>query len=163
MTNSIWAPLRSVLSPSSKPIRIRWTSTLRDGSKSAVGGADLRRREIHLHPSLRGDERERSRILVHETFQFVWVRLGNPARASWKSHLQNELRLRARGELGYSAEWRKENLPKHFNQYACEAFCDTAAWIYAGFEQHPECTLAARWADRRRKWFDVHLRLPLAY
>lgn len=153
MTNSIWGPLRSVLSPSSKPITVRWNADLFDGGKLALAGADLRRREIHLHPSLKRNASERSRILTHELFHFAWVRLGNPKRAAWKLLLRNELDSGARGELGYSSEWRKAELPARFPAYACESFCDTAAWLFSTCREHSEYTLAARWRERRRRWF----------
>ena len=126
---------------------------MRDGRREAVAGADLRRRVIHLHPALREDDAERARILTHELFHFAWVRLGNPKRAAWKALLEAELRARARGELGYSSQWRKEELPARFAAYACEAFCDTGAWLYSGCAEHDEYTLAPRWRERRRAWF----------
>lgn len=154
MTNSTWAPLPSVLSPSNgKPIRLRWSSSLRDGPLEAIAGADIRRREIHLHPSLRHDAVERSRILTHELFHYVWVRLGNPRRAQWKALLEAELAANAKGELGWSSQWRKGALPRNFANYACEAFCDTAAWLYSDCKDHEEYTLSARWRARRRAWF----------
>ena len=154
MTNSTWAPLPSVLSPSNgKPIRLVWNAALRDGTRQAIAGADIRKREIHLHPSLRRDPAERARILTHEYFHFVWVRLGNQRRQAWKELLKTELAANARGELGWSSLWRKGDLPKHFQNYACEAFCDTAAWLYSGCGDHEEYTLAARWRTRRRDWF----------
>lgn len=164
MTNSIWGRLRSVLSQSnSEPIRIVWTSALRDGSRDAVAGSDIRGRVIHLHPRLRRDSKERDRILVHEIFHFVWVRLGNPKRAAWKSVIAAELRRGARGELGWSSEWRKGERPVRTNSYACEAFCDTAAWLYAGIESHEEFTLPKRWCDGRRAFFAALTREPLRY
>lgn len=164
MTNSIWGPLRLVLSPSNnRPIEIGWSAELKDGSRSAIAGADLRRRIIQLHPSLKRDPRERARILAHEIFHFVWVRLGNPKRAAWKQHLREELQRGARGELGWSSEWRKRELPARFDAYACEAFCDTAAWLYSGVEKHEEFTLARRWRKARRRFFQDELDLPFRY
>lgn len=157
MTNSTWAPLPSVLSPSNgKPIRLIWNGSLRDGARPAIAGADIRRREIHLHPSLRRQSGERSRILTHELFHFVWVHLGNPRRASWKQLLEAELAQHAKGELGWSSQWRKADLPRHFSNYACEAFCDTAAWMYSRCETHVEYTLASKWREKRRVWFLAH-------
>lgn len=152
--NWTWAPLPSVLSPStSRPIRLLWTPGLTGHGLPAIGGADIRRREIHLHPTLRRNPAERSRILTHELFHFAWVRLGNPRRAQWKQLLERELALRANGELGWSSQWRKELLPRHFPAYACESFCDTAAWLFSACTEHEEYTLAARWRERRRHWF----------
>lgn len=154
MTNSTWVPLPSALSLSnSGPIRLLWNAALADGSRPAVGGADIRRREIHLDPSLRREPAERSRILTHELFHFAWVRLGNPARADWKRLLERELVAGARGELGLSSQWRKDELPLDFPGYACEAFCDTAAWLFSACHEHEEYTLANRWRARRREWF----------
>ena len=154
MTNSIWAPLPSALSPSNgSPIRLIWAVTLSDGSRPAIGGAAIRRREIHLHPSLRNNPAERSRILTHELFHFAWVRLGNPRRAAWKQLLASELASNAKGELGWSSEWRKRKLPNNFNHYACESFCDTAAALFSTCRDHEEYTLAKRWRAKRQVWF----------
>jgi predicted SprT family Zn-dependent metalloprotease len=164
MTNSTWAPLPSVLSPSnSAPIRLIWNDKLRDHGRQAAAGADLRRREIHLHPSLRHQPSERSRILTHELFHFVWIRLGNPRRADWKQLLEGELRRGARGELGWSSQWRKSDLPENFSHYACEAFCDTAAWLYSSCREHEEYALAPRWRARRRAWFLANLKAPVRF
>ena len=158
MTNSTWAPPPSALSPSNaRPIRLLWTENLRDGPRPAIAGANIRRREIHLDPSLRDDPVERSRILTHEFFHFAWTRLGNPRRAAWKLLLQKELDANARGELGLSSQWRKDHLPKTFNYYACEAFCDTAAALFSVCREHEEFTLAKRWRAKREKWFLANL------
>jgi hypothetical protein len=134
-----------------------WTAGLRDGPREAVAGANLRRREIHLDRGLRGEKEELRRIFTHEVFHFAWVRLGNPKRASWKELLGEELAAGARGELGWSSEWRKQELPARFAGYACEAFCDTGAYLFAGVAQHEEYTLARRWRGRRREWFAGNL------
>jgi hypothetical protein len=161
MTNSTWAFPSSGLSPSSsKAIRIVWNGALRDGRREALAGADIRRREIHLHPCLQHNAIERSRVLTHELFHFAWVRLGNPRRAEWKALLQKELVAGARGELGWSSEWRKQQLPVRFAEYACESFCDTAAWLYSACREHEEYSLAARWRSRRKAWFDSLPPLP---
>ncbi|HUQ94622.1 MAG TPA: hypothetical protein VM120_23270 [Bryobacteraceae bacterium] len=163
MTNSTWASLPSVLSRSSKPIRLVWSDGLRDRGRAAIAGADIRRREIHLDPELQNLPEEQSRILTHEIFHFVWVRLGNPRRASWKALLGVELARHARGELGWSSQWRKEELPKGFAEYSCEAFCDTGAWLYSGCGEHREYTLARRWREGRRAWFERELRAPVVF
>jgi hypothetical protein len=126
----------------------------------AVGGADLRRREIHLHPRLRRFPKERTRILAHEFFHFAWLRIGNPRRDAWKRLLRYELERGARGELGWSSEWRKLELPARFVEYACESFCDTGAWIVSGAGDHPEATLARRWRRLRLEWFQKTLPPP---
>jgi hypothetical protein len=105
------------------------------------------------------------RILVHELFHFAWVRLTNAARRSWERCLAREIGAGAAGELGWSSEWRKERLQAAdwrrrtpaWRRYACESFCDTAAWLYAGLKRHQEFTLGARWQRRRRSWFERRL------
>jgi hypothetical protein len=104
---------------------------------------------------------EFERILIHEVFHFVWVRLSNANRVSWEGLLQRELRARAAGELGWSAEWRKRTLtdadasrrsPK-WRRYACESFCDSAAWLFSDLAVHDEFTLASGRRRVRRVWF----------
>jgi len=101
------------------------------------------------------------RIFVHEVFHFVWPRLGNPARWSYEDLLRGEWSSGARGELGWSAEWRKRSLsrangvpPRNrpWREYCCESFCDTAAWLYSGVKEHEEFTLAACFRQRRQEW-----------
>ena len=102
------------------------------------------------------------RILIHEVFHFVWVRLGNPRRGEWEALLSRE---KARGELGWSAEWRKAKLDANdreertraWRHYICESFCDTAAWVYAGLDEHDEFTLSHRARARRLAWFREYI------
>jgi hypothetical protein len=104
---------------------------------------------------------ELRRILVHELFHFVWVRLGNPARRSFERVIVAELRQRAAGELGWSAESRKlvvtrsdmRSRSRSWREYVCESFCDTAAWLYGSVKWHDEFTLAHRARHVRRHWF----------
>lgn len=118
----------------------------------------LRRRLLELDLSLRASPAETRRIIVHELFHFVWLRLGNPLRGEWSHLLARET---ARGELGWSAEWRKAELTpddrarrtRRWRDYVCESFCDTAAFLYAGLRRHDEFTLAARFRARRARWF----------
>jgi hypothetical protein len=139
------------------PIEIRFTPGLRDRRGPVFGGSFLRERRIEFDCS----RAELPRILAHELFHFVWFRLGNPARRSWESVLAGELAAGARGELGWSAEWRKRALTpariraRHrcWREYCCESFCDTAAWLYSGIRRHPEFTLAGVFRERRRAWF----------
>jgi hypothetical protein len=101
------------------------------------------------------------RILVHEIFHFAWVRCSNATRRSWEQVLVAELRSGARGELGWSSEWRKAKLTRadrsrrspRWRRYACESFCDSAAWMFAGLRRHDEFTLPAVWRGRRRACF----------
>jgi len=105
------------------------------------------------------------RILVHELFHFVWVRLGNPQRRSWEVLLADELKSKTAGELGYSAEWRKNKLSLAdirsrapvWRRYACESFCDTAAWLYSDLASHEEFTLGRAARVRRRGWFREYI------
>jgi hypothetical protein len=113
-----------------------------------------------LDRDLKADASEHGRILLHELFHFVWVRLGNPARREWEDLLGMEWRRRARGEAGWSAEWRKKELQdrdarersRRWREYCCESFCDTAAWLWGG--QETELTLARRWRSGRHAWFE---------
>ncbi len=124
-------------------------------------GSLIRKREIVLDRELADQPRELARILAHEFFHFVWVRLGNPRRRSFEAVLREEWKQRARGELGWSAESRKRALVKNssrfarsraWREYVCESFCDTGAWVFCGVRRHPEYTLAARHRDRRAEW-----------
>jgi hypothetical protein len=88
--------------------------------------------------------------------------LGNPRRWSYEDLLDAELAAHARGELGWSAEWRKcslgaahrRNRSRLWREYCCESFCDSAAWLYSGCRVHEEFTLAPRFRSRRRDWFN---------
>jgi len=122
----------------------------------------IRKRKMVLDQELKQRRGELSRIVVHELFHFVWVRLGNPVRRSYLALLKREWRERARGELGWSAELRKTRLrgrarsgrrASQWRDYACESFCDTAAWLYSGVRRHAEYKLAARHRRRREEWF----------
>ncbi len=125
-------------------------------------GAFLRERRVVLDSTLNSNDYRR--ILVHELFHFAWIRLSNAERASWTALLQMELQRRARGELGWSAEWRKAQIAtrksaRFFREYVCESFCDTAAWIHGGDgADHADVTLARRWRVKRRAWFDAAFR-----
>lgn len=124
--------------------------------------ADIRKRTIVLDAELRTQPAELRRILVHELFHFAWASLGNTARKSWAQLIEVEWKRRARGELGWSSEYRKKALrqiatddrdPKSWREYLCESFCDTAAWLYADVGSHAEFTLAPRFATARAAWF----------
>ena len=134
----------------------------RPNGQPVYAGSFIRKRQIVLDQELQRQPRELARILVHELFHFVWVRLGNPARRSYEELVREEWEQRARGELGWSAELRKRALLKSspsppasapWRDYLCESFCDTGAWIYSGVRRHPEYTLAARHRHRRAEWF----------
>jgi hypothetical protein len=140
-----------------KPVRIATAAGLRDLRGPVHAGAFLRERRIALDCT----RAELARILVHEIFHFVWVRTGNPARRSFEQMLESEWQAGVRGELGWSAEWRKRELTppyvwsrsRRWREYCCESFCDTAAWLYSGTARHPEFTLGMRASRVRRRWF----------
>jgi hypothetical protein len=155
-----------------RAIRIRFLPALtvrggklyssRSCGQPVYAGSYIRKREIILDRDLRSRPSELARILTHELFHFVWVRLGNPARRSYESLLRQEFIRHARGELGWSAESRKPALPRpnptshrslRWREYICESFCDTAAWLYSGVRRHSEFTLGARSKKRRAEWF----------
>lgn len=143
------------------PLLVRRGVVVRHGGEPMYAASYLRWRSMVLDGYLRRHPREWRRIFVHELFHFAWVRLGNPARDSWRAHLAAEIHAHARGELGWSAEWRKKILTKkdltsgsrRWKDYACESFCDTAAWLYAGLDHHDEFTLSRTWREPRRRWF----------
>jgi hypothetical protein len=109
--------------------------------------------------------REFERILVHEIFHFAWVRLSNAVRRDWERTLAREFEQHSQGELGWSAERRRNKLTsgdmrgrsRLWRVYACESFCDTAAWHFAGVREHEEFTLALRFRRWRRAWFEKHI------
>jgi hypothetical protein len=145
-----------------RPVRVVFRKTLRDGAGSPAHAATyLRKRRMVIEEALMADPEDFARIFVHELFHFVWLRLGNAKRRSYERLLAGELRRRAHGELGWSAEWRKGKLARRdctartrrWREYCCESFCDTAAWLYAGIARHEEFTLATRLRAARRKWF----------
>lgn len=150
-----------------RPIRIQHAPGLRDPHGDVHAGSFLRERRIALNcrPS------EFTRVFVHEVFHFAWLRMGNPRRQSYEEILRQEMRLGARGELGWSAEWRKEALKdgdvrhrsRRWREYCCESYCDSAAWLYSGLPRHDEFTLADRFRVRRRGWFAGAIRgqLPI--
>lgn len=116
-----------------------------------------------LDSELLARPKELARILTHEVFHFVWVRLGNRTRRSYEDLVRSETAVRARGELGWPAELVKNCLTERdiklrsqrWREYACESFCDTAAWLYSGLGSHDEWSLAPRYRLRRRKWFEA--------
>lgn len=154
-----------------RPIRVRLRPALRahrgrllsaEPAGSAVhAGTFLRKRLIVLETDLLKRPEELARILVHEIFHFAWLRFSNSTRRSFEDLLKAEMRDGARGELGWSAEWRKQRLSaadrrnrsRRWREYVCESCCDSAAWFYLGMHSHYEATLAARFRQGRRRWF----------
>ena len=146
---------------SGQPIRVE----LRRSLGPHLAATDIPRRRILLDAGLLTQSGEFERILIHEIFHFAWVRLSNQTRWSWEGVLAAELSARARGELGWSSEWRKHKLKRSdirdrtpgWRRYVCESFCDTSAWLCAGLRQHDEYTLSAGARRLRRSWFADHL------
>lgn len=138
-----------------RPLRVELRRSL--GPHLAAASIPVRR--ILLDREVLNTPGEFERILIHEIFHFAWVRLSNARRRSWEEVLRAE--PSASGELGWSAEWRKRKLDRRdrkdrtpaWRRYACESFCDTAAWLYAGAQRHSEFTLGVRFRRPRRAWF----------
>jgi hypothetical protein len=147
---------------SGRPVRVELRHTL--GPHSAA--TSIPRRVILLDAEVLARRGEFERILVHELFHFAWVRLSNEKRWSWEDVLREEFGSGTPGELGWSAEWRKAKLGRSdarrrtpgWRRYACESFCDTAAWLYAGLRAHDEFTLPAGARRPRRAWFREYFR-----
>jgi hypothetical protein len=145
-----------------EPVHVRYRADLRDTAGNAAHAAtSIRGRLIVLDPELKKDAGEHRRILLHEYFHFVWVRLGNPRRLEWEECLAAEWKAGARGEAGWSAEWRKGKLAeadvrgrsRRWREYCCESFCDTAALAYGGGDR--EVTLAKTRRRARVAWFSA--------
>ncbi len=133
-------------------------------------GSFLKERRIVLDSDLLVNAPELMRILTHELFHFVWRKLDNATRRAWDDLVRQQLCLP--GELGWSAEWRKQALTetdsqdrtRRWREYLCESFCDSAAWYYSGNRRHPEYTLPAKFRRVRKQWFTRLIsqrRLPL--
>jgi hypothetical protein len=155
---------------SGAPIRVRFLPAPRADRGRLVAGGDrgehvhagsfLRRREIVLDSALEDQPRELARIFLHELFHFAWLRAGNARRRSYEHLLASELAAGVQGELGWSAQRSKNRLTpadrrrrtRRWREYACESFCDSAAWLYSGLPRHDEFTLAGRFRNRRRRW-----------
>jgi hypothetical protein len=143
-----------------RPIEVRYRADLLDqGQHPALAGSYIRERVILLDPELKRDPEEHERILLHELFHFVWVRLGNGRRFEWERLLRAEIATRARGEAGWSAEWRKGELSlgdvsrrsRKWREYCCEAFCDTGALVWGAVSK--EVTLGSKRLALRFQWF----------
>jgi hypothetical protein len=148
-------------------VRIGFRGGLRDtAGRPAHAATFIRQRQIWLDPELLSDVRESQRILTHELFHFVWARMDLASRRRWEALIEAELRRGAAGELGWSAELRKQSLTerkgRRWRDYLCESFCDTAAWYFSPASlPHQEFTLAAAERKRRRHWFDDYLKEPV--
>ena len=139
------------------PVRLETARGLGEHRGLVHAGSFLRERRIVFDCT----RAEFPRIFAHEAAHFVWARLGNAVRRGYEDVLRAELGARIRGELGWSAEWRKDALgaadaegrTRRWREYCCESFCDTAAWLYSGVRRHEEFTLGARARRVRRAWF----------
>ena len=120
----------------------------------------VRERKIVLDTDLLRRPRLLRLIFLHELFHFVWVRLGNRKRHEFAAMLRRELENCARGEMGESSGVQKERVLNQgsgcssqvWRDYACEAFCDTAAWLFAGKPRLPVGALTRPWRERRERW-----------
>ena len=132
-------------------------------------GALLSKRRVTFDSGLLDDAPELMRIMAHELFHFVWRRLDNATRLDWEQLLASE---RTRFDLGWSAESRRRAMTredvrlrtKRWREYCCEAFSDTAAWIFSSGLPHDEFSLPTAARQERRRWFRRLLRerkLPL--
>ena len=134
-----------------------------------LAATSIPRRVILLDSETLQASGEFERILIHEIFHFAWVRLSNYSRRDWERVLESEIRRRANGELGWSAEWRKQKLTsddrsrrsRAWRLYCCESFCDSAAFLFAGLQRHDEFTLARSFRQTRAQWFRRNLPSPL--
>ena len=168
--NSLRQATRVILPPlDGKPIRVAVRRSLGPYHAST----SIPRRTILLDGGVLARRGEFERIVIHELFHFVWVRLSNATRRDWEAVLIGEFARGVRGELGWSSEWRKDTLAlrtarvrdarwrgafvrdARWRRYACESFCDTAAWMFAGLGSHDEFTLPARARSARRRWFQA--------
>lgn len=117
-----------------------------------------RRREVVLDTGLAASDDELARIVAHELFHFVWLRMNNGQRRAWSDLLAAE---RTRGELGWSSEGRRRELhvddarqnTRRWREYASESFCDTGAWIATGLPGDLDVALGERWLRRRERFF----------
>ena len=159
-SNSPWP--QGIPRVAGRPVQVEFRSTVLDHAGGPAHAATfLRKRRMVIEEALIADPDEFARIFVHELFHFVWLRLGNAKRAAYERLLAREMRRGMRGELGWSAEWRKQALTprdrrertRRWREYCCESFCDTAAWRYAGVRRHAEFTLAGAARTGRREWF----------
>jgi hypothetical protein len=115
-----------------------------------------RGRIMVLDSALLKDNEELARIFVHELFHFVWLRLGNARRWEYEKLIHGD-----RAELGWSSELRLNRLAasdrkrrtKRWRTYACESFCDTAAYLFSGTKRHDEYRLPAAQRRKRAAWF----------
>jgi hypothetical protein len=156
-TGAVVAVLRRMPHLAGASITLETARGLRDRRGPVHAGSLLRERRIVFDCT----RAEFPRIFAHEAAHFLWLRLGNTVRRAFEELLRSEIAAKVRGELGWSAEWRKDGLraadlaerTRKWREYCCESFCDTAAWLYSGVRRHEEFTLPARARLIRRGWF----------
>jgi len=145
-------------------IPIEFRPNLRARGSEVHASTFLHRRLIILDSALLRNRPERERILAHEIFHFVWWKA--PAiRAAYADRIHQEFASGIKGEMGWSAEWRKLELKpadlKHhtrrFRDYLCESFCDSSACLLLRISRHPEITLPARARRARRNFFEAYV------
>jgi hypothetical protein len=116
-----------------------------------------RKREVVLDRALAASPLELKRVVAHELFHFVWLRMNNRQRREWGDLLRAE---RSSGELGWSAEWRRRELSgddarmntRRWREYASESFSDTGAWFASGGIGDPDRLLGSKWIGRRKRF-----------
>jgi hypothetical protein len=144
-----------------QPIAVEFRSNLRADFHAA---SFLHRRLILLDQALLRDKGECERILAHEIFHFVWWKA--PAlRKEYGSLVRREFAAATPGEMGWSADWRKQalrpgdvpNNSRRFREYLCESFCDSSACLLLGISRHEEITLPASARKIRRRFFEANL------
>lgn len=119
----------------------------------------LRARVVVLDAALAQAPGELARVVAHELFHFAWLRMSNARRRAWGELLIGE---RGAGEMGWSAEWRRQQLTpedgrlgtRRWREYASESFCDTGAWLATGERGDQDRELGARWVRRRERFFE---------
>jgi hypothetical protein len=128
-------------------------------------GCFLGKRQIVLDDSMLRTPNVLARIFLHEIFHFVWWRLGTPLRRSFEALIREEIRNKATGEMGWSAECQKLGLTKgdelrrtrRWWDYLCESFCDTAAWSFGNKRPSCELTLHKKFRAVRHRWMKENL------
>lgn len=116
-----------------------------------------RRREVALDRTLAVDPDHLRRIVAHELFHFVWLRMNNRQRKRWGDLLQSE---RSKGELGWSSEWRRRQLKatdlalntRKWREYVSESFSDTGAWFESGGAGDQDRMLGRKWIECRERF-----------
>lgn len=81
-----------------------------DGDRSTQAVSYVRQRVLVLHRRLFRQRWLGQRLFYHELGHFLWPRLGTRARRRFITHLRRELTAGVRGELGYTAQFRKARL-----------------------------------------------------